>query len=154
MKNYLLVASFVLVSFSTIFGQKKQEDIKKLFSIMQSEKMMDAMYENIVSSFSEYAKTQFSDESGADKMEDYLKFVMEESKAMLKRLMEEDMVSIYDGYFSEKEIDDLIEFYQSSTGKKFLKSSPDIMKETMDIMLTKYLPEMQSRLMEKLEEMK
>ncbi|MFA7274620.1 MAG: DUF2059 domain-containing protein [Crocinitomicaceae bacterium] len=154
MKNYLLVASFVLLSFSTIFGQKKQEDIKKLFSIMQSEKMMDAMYENLVSSFSEYAKTQFGEESGADKMEDYLKFVMEESKAMLKRFMEEDMVSIYDSYFSEKEINDLIEFYQSSTGKKFLKSSPDIMKETMDIMLTKYLPEMQSRLMEKLEEMK
>ena len=154
MKNYLILASFVLLSVTTIFSQNKQEDIKKLFSIMQSEKMMDAMYENIVTSFSEYAKTQFGDESGADKMEDYLKFVMEESKAMMKKLMEEDMVSIYDSYFSEKEIKDLIEFYQSSTGKKFLKSSPDIMKETMDIMLTKYLPDMQKRLMEKLEEMK
>lgn len=154
MKNYLLAASFILLSFTPILGQKKQEDIKKLFSIMQSEKMMDAMYENIVSSFSDYAKTQFGDESGGDKMEEYLKFVMEESKAMLKSLMQEDMVSIYDSYFTEKEINDLIEFYQSSTGKKFLKSSPDIMKETMDIMLTKYLPDMQKRFMEKLEEMK
>lgn len=154
MKTYLLTIFILFTSANFSFGQTKQDRIKKLLSVMQSEKMVDAMYDNIVSSFSEYGKSQFGNESDGKQFEKYMSFVMEESKTILQRFLEEDMVSIYDSYFSENEINDLIEFYQSSTGKKFLKTSPDIMKETMDIMLTKYMPDMQKRIAEKLEEMK
>ena len=56
------------------------------------------------------------------------------------------MLAIYDKYYTEKDIKDLVAFYKSSAGQKMVKVSPDLNKEIMTILLTKYVPEIQSKM--------
>jgi hypothetical protein len=57
--------------------------------------------------------------------EEYMKEVQFED------LIDEIYVPIYDKYFTEDEIRDLLDFYKSPTGKKMLEKSPDLMRESM-----------------------
>ncbi len=43
-----------------------------------------------------------------------------------------EMVPVYDKYFSENDLRELIQFYESPVGKKFLSVAPAIMKESME----------------------
>jgi hypothetical protein len=44
-----------------------------------------------------------------------------------------EMIDLYVNNFSENEIDDMLTFYKSPTGKKFVEKMPDIMKSSMEI---------------------
>jgi hypothetical protein len=49
------------------------------------------------------------------------------------REIEELLVPIYLKYYTEKELDDMIAFYKSPTGKKMIESMPGVMQESMEI---------------------
>ncbi len=59
----------------------------------------------------------------------------------LNQLIEQISYPIYDKYFTESELRDIIEFYKSSTGKKAISVLPQIMLDSMsrtnDILLPK-----------------
>ncbi|MDA4746736.1 DUF2059 domain-containing protein, partial [Enterobacter hormaechei] len=44
---------------------------------------------------------------------------------------EELLIPIYSKYYTEKELDDIIAFYKTSTGQKVIKTMPDMTKESM-----------------------
>jgi len=79
---------------------------------------------------------------------------MEETKALSKKLINEDMVTIYDKYFTESEIQKFIDFYLSPEGKKLIEATPNMQNEIMAIMATKYMPELTTKFKNKLEESK
>ncbi|HBR14427.1 MAG TPA: hypothetical protein DD723_02655 [Candidatus Omnitrophica bacterium] len=59
-----------------------------------------------------------------------------ESKAQLEELFKaneilETLIPIYDKYYDEKELEELIRFYQSPIGQKFLEVTPKIVDESM-----------------------
>ena len=56
-----------------------------------------------------------------------------DAKEMMKSL-----VPVYDKYYSEEELKQLVNFYQSPAGKKFLEVTPEIVEETMQANI-KYL---------------
>lgn len=47
--------------------------------------------------------------------------------------MEPEILKIYDKHFTEKEVDDMLAFYRTETGKSILKKMPDVMQESMMI---------------------
>ncbi len=49
------------------------------------------------------------------------------------REIENMLIPIYLKYYSEKELDDIITFYKSPTGKKMIESMPGIMQESMEV---------------------
>lgn len=60
-------------------------------------------------------------------------------------------VAIYRDIYTEEELDGLLAFYQSPTGKVMLEKMPVVMEKTMTLMqseMMKLLPEMQKMLME------
>lgn len=71
---------------------------------------------------------------------------MESMKLIINKLMNEDMVELYNKYFSEKEINDMINFYKSETGQKMLSTSPIIMNDVMELFKTKYMPEIMNKM--------
>lgn len=87
-------------------------------------------------------------------MDDFTDAMMEEMKELSRKLNDVELVNIYDKHFTHGEIQDLIEFYESPTGKKILEKNPEITKELMSSMMTKYMPEIQKNLNKKLEELK
>ena len=45
----------------------------------------------------------------------------------------DNLVPLYDKYFTQEELESYLEFYSSDEGQKFLKTIPQIMKESVDV---------------------
>ena len=150
----LLLLTILAISFTiSAVAQDKAADLKKLFELMQTEKMIDAMMDNMIPALKQQASGQIQGDDAKEKFEKYIEFLMEESKKLSKMLVNEEMISIYDRHFSGEEIKDLIKFFESPTGKKMLEKTPEITKDLMDSMMTKYMPEFQEKLVNKIKEL-
>lgn len=69
--------------------------------------------------------------------------------------VEGQFVNIYADIFTEPELRELIQLYQTPTGKKLLTSMPDIMNRSMQItqkQLQPHLPELQQQIMARVQE--
>jgi hypothetical protein len=121
---------------------------------MNTDKMIDAMMNNIIPILKKQANEQIQGIDAKEKFDKYIEFMMNETKELSKKLINEEMVQIYDNHFTHQEIKDLIAFYESSTGQKMLKVAPEISKDLMNAMSEKYMPDFQAKLTKKLEELK
>ncbi len=153
MKKLLFLSILTITLSVSSIAQDKATDLKKLFSLMDTEKMIDGMMDNMVTVFKQQANEQFQGDDSA-KTDKYFEFVVEETKVMSKKLVNEDMVNIYDKHFTHEEVKDLIKFFESSTGKKMLDKTPEITMDLMNIIMSKHMPEFQEKLEKKLEELK
>jgi uncharacterized protein len=77
---------------------------------------------------------------------------MKRSQENALRLLNEDMVDIYDKYFTTEEIDDFATFYKSKSGQKMLSQMPAISKDVMTIMSDKYQKDFQQSIRKDVEE--
>jgi len=61
----------------------------------------------------------------------------EEKKTELRQVLDLDdvlrqLIPVYEQYFSEQDLQELIAFYESDVGRKLLKTAPLILKDSMD----------------------
>jgi len=152
MKKLLFLSILTIVFTMNSNAQDKASDLKKLFKLMDSEKMIDGMMNNMILALKQQASGQIQENGAKEKHDKYIDFMMNEVKELSKRLVNEEMVNIYDKHFTHEEIKDLIQFYESPTGKKLLEKNPEISKDLMNSMMTKYMPEFKERLTKKMEE--
>jgi len=129
MKKTIFVSIIFALTTLTAFCQTKQESIKELFSLMKTE----AMFDKLVIPFQGLQKDSISKGLTGS--------IMNSVKPMIKKFMDEDMVGIYDKYYTQQEIKDMISFYQSKTGQKILTTTADIQNEVMNIVQTKFMGE-------------
>lgn len=129
MKKIILVSIILAVTTFDAFSQTKHESIKELFSLMKTESMFD----KLMIPFQNLQKDSVSKGVTGS--------LMNSLKPMFKKIIDEDMVGIYDRYYTKKEIKDLIRFYKTKTGQKLINSAPDIQNELMSIMQAKYMSE-------------
>lgn len=130
MKKTILLSIILTVTSFTVFSQPKHESIRELFRLMKAESMFD----NIAASF------QGLDMDSTSK--GFNSSFLNAAKPLLKKIMDEDMVALYDKYYSQKEINDFIRFYKSKTGQKMINTGPELQKEIMAITQTKFVPEL------------
>ena len=154
MKKLLLITILTLSFVLTSNAQDKASDLKTLFGLMNTEKMMDGMMESILPMMKQNASENIKGDDAKEKFDKYMDFVTSETKELTNRLINEEMVLIYDRHFTHQEVKDLIQFYESKTGKKMLEKTPEIMKDLMSSMMTKYMPDLQEKMMKKLQESK
>lgn len=154
MKRLSLILILFLVSFSSSFAQDKASDLKKLFELIKSEEMVDKMTQNLIPLFRKQAEENIKGEDEKEKFNVFMDFMMGELKSMTMKMVNEDMVVIYDKHFTHQEIKDLIRFYESPTGKKMIEKTPVVMKEFMEAMMSKHLPEFKKKMAEKAAELK
>ncbi|TDD94948.1 DUF2059 domain-containing protein [Flavobacterium cellulosilyticum] len=152
MKKLILVIMICIPSLMGYSQTKKQESIKELFHVMQQDSIMDKTFSAMIPMMMNQMKSQ--DPMINNRSEELMKATMQKAKAILKKLIDEDMVAVYDKYFSQKEINDYISFYKSKSGQKYIKVTPDISKDFMSIMMEKYMPEIQKMIQDKSEEIK
>jgi hypothetical protein len=141
MKKVVFVLMFCLPVWMSAFSQTKQESIKELFHLMGNDSTIDEMI-NSVALLSDQIQGQIKDSTERFNSEEVMKSAMQIVKNKYKKMMDEDMVALYDKYFSQKEINDLIAFYKSPSGQKMIKVEPQIDKDLMAIVSQKYMPEM------------
>lgn len=152
MKEAILVIVFCVFAVSNGFAQTKQESIKQLFHIMETdsltEKMISSMFQPRID------QIQLKDSVAQVRFKAETNSMLCKIKSITNRMLNEDMVVLYDKYFSQDEINDFIRFYKSPSGQKLTKLTPDITKELMNIMVQKYLPEITKATTGKIEEKK
>jgi len=143
MKKVILAAVFCFFAFVSGYSQTKQESIKELFSVMQTDSLMAKTFNAIISGSMTNFQGITKDSAVNAATNVMIKSLMQNLKVMMKKMIDEDMVSLYDKYFTQNDINAYITFYKSPSGQKFLKVTPDLQKDLMNVMLTKYMPEIQ-----------
>ena len=118
-----ILSFFLLFLCAYSFGQQKSksEKIHQLLEVTGSGKLGVQVARNLLS---QYEKTFTS----VDK-QFWIKFSKELNPEELISLI----IPIYDKYFSEEEIDQLLAFYNTPLGIKLIKATPKIMEESMQI---------------------
>ena len=120
MKQILITLLFCGI-FTNGFSQSvsKINDIKRLLEITGSGKLGVQVGQTMISSFKQtYPNVP---------EEFWNNFLKELNSDVLINMI----IPIYDKYYSESEIKELTEFYQSALGKKVIATMPQIMQESM-----------------------
>lgn len=143
MKKVILAAVFCFFAFVSGYSQTKQESIKELFKVMQTDSLMAKTFDAIISGSMTNLRGVIKDSAANAATNVMMKSMMQNLKVMMKKMIDEDMVSLYDKYFTQNDINAYIIFYKSPSGQKFLKVTPDLQKDLMNVMMTKYMPEIQ-----------
>lgn len=129
MKKTILLSIILTITTFTVVSQTKQESIRELFSLMKTESMLDNL------------AIPFQGLQNDSTLKGLNSSFMSSFKPMFKKIMDEDMVALYDKYYSQKEINYIIRFYKSKTGQKMITTTPELQKEIMKIIQTKYMGE-------------
>lgn len=149
MKRLIGMLILISLSMTVCIAQDKKEDIKTLFQLMQSDKMIDKTMEGISSVMSQQFLGQFSeDKEILKKMTDFMET---ETKAAAKK-MRVNMMAVYEKHFTHQDIKEYIKFYQSPAGKKMLKKQPEIQKDMLEYNM-EYLPDLQEKISKIIEEL-
>lgn len=162
MKKELILAVLALMLTVTACSPKqqekskttKEEDLKELFVLIKAESMVDATMEGVTNMLKQQFAKEAKDDKAKGEMDEYFEFVMQEAGKMSKALIGNEMMPIYGKYFSHEEIKDLIAFYKTPTGQKSIELQPQISKDIMQAMMTKYMPDFQAKVKAKLKELK
>ena len=154
MKKIILATLFCSFIFFNASSQTKQESIKQLFHLMQTDSLMDKMFSSMIPQMLGQQGLQMKDSASQATFNTKMKSIMQIVKDISSKLMNEDMVVLYDKYFNQTEINDFINFYKTPSGQKMIKLTPDIQKDLMTVMMQKYMPEMQKSMKDQFEEKK
>ena len=150
MKHFLLVLTLWVAAPGYAFAQDKAADIRELFKLMQTEKMIDNTTGHMAESIRQQVKGKITDEA---KFDEYMNFVLEESRAVSKKMVYTDLVQIYDQQFTHQEIKDYISFYKTPAGQKMITLMPSIQNELMQRLSQNHMPELQAKFKDKLAEL-
>ncbi len=142
MKKLIFVLLLSIPAFLNSQAATKQENIKALFTLMQTDSMAVKMINSMMPMLTKPASS-LQDSTAQVQRSAMLQRISNVMYDITKRLINEDMVSLYDKYFTEKDINDLLVFYKSSAGRQMVKVTPDLNKDMMMILVTKYMPEIQ-----------
>jgi hypothetical protein len=124
-----------------------KEQLIKLFDVMEIEEQMGSMIAAVGSNMEQILPSNMGDVSEKQKTamadlntELYSKITTPE---FIDRYLAE-LIPIYQRHFTRSEVNDLISFYASPAGRKFLREQPILMQESIG----KILPLMQKRVQE------
>jgi hypothetical protein len=132
-----VILCFVLVVYT--HAQTKQALIKELFQVMQKDSILDRAMK---SGFPTMVKMiPIKDPQKVDSIKLDVQERLEKYKEVVNKLQEEEM-ALYDKKFTQSELEDLLAFYKSPTGQKFVRCSSEIQRELQLITTQKYMQEL------------
>lgn len=117
---------FLIMTGSLIFAQEqtispaKKEKIKTFLKLTNVLGVANQVMDNMINSYQTYYKQVPAE---------YWNELKKETSNT--KDFEELLIPIYSKYYTEKELDDIIAFYKTSTGQKVIKTMPDMTKESM-----------------------
>ena len=121
MKKNILAIAFLVFGVFTNAQSSKDVKIAELLETMGSTHAMKTSFEYMINYYKQN-NPQISSEywDNASKHVDYDELVQK-------------LIPVYSKHFTEQEIVDLLNFYNTSTGKKMIEKMPAILEESMEI---------------------
>ena len=127
MKKLLIILLFPVIFYSNSYAQTEDEykkTLKELFMISGSEENYQAAIKQMTSMFKQ-KQTNVREEI-------WCELETEFSKTSIINLV--DMLTpVYKKYMSLEDLNEMIKFYQTPIGQKFLKNNSQIMLESMQV---------------------
>jgi len=123
MKRFLVTFLFVF-HFIEIWGQSYSDKITEMMSLSGEAEQFDL----IISQLLEIQKNQSNE---LDLL--YWEKLEKVFKDSIKSSLLEGIIPIYEKHLSEQNIDDIIKFYKTESGKALIEKSPQIMTEAMNL---------------------
>jgi uncharacterized protein len=113
-----------------------KEQIQKLFDVMQirqqSHLMMDSIQKQMQAMTTQTIKARYPQITAAE-LARATKISEESLKAVPVDALLDDMVPIYQKHLTQSDVDAMIVFYSSPTGKKLMQEMPEITQEAMQV---------------------
>ncbi|MEO5997743.1 MAG: DUF2059 domain-containing protein [Chitinophagaceae bacterium] len=150
MKKLVLVAGALIACSIVCQAQMtpKKAAIKEMFNVMHQDSLMKkTMNEMTIAMAASYKNQDPNNSPGENSMEKILERNKEATQGIITKMINEDMVDIYDKHFTLEEIKDFTIFYKSKSGQQLLNKTPDITRDMMSTMMTKYMPAMRQAMM-------
>lgn len=142
MKKLLVVLILMLPAFLNAQAVTKKENIKILFHLMQTDSVVEKTMKSMLPMLMKSANLP-KDAASASRVDSVTNKMTHIMLTITNRLINEDMVELYDKYYTEQDVKQLVAFYKSTTGQKMISVTPDLNKEMMMILFTKYVPEIE-----------
>ena len=152
MKKSIVAVLFLLLPFVVQAVEPSDESIDRLLEVTQSRRTIDAMLQQMESMlkpmFEQAADTKsLSAEKRAEAEQSMASFA-EKMKPILAEALAWDKLKaqsakVYKETFSQEDIDGLIAFYESPTGKVFIEKMPLVMQKSMAGMQQRMAPLME-----------
>ena len=159
MKKIALVLFLISVSSGSYGGDgEKRANIEKLLYLTNADSVVDTIYSQI-----EKMMAKMSGQLGIKPAEQkYLDSYMAKVTQMMQEemgweKMKEPTIQIYMDNFSEKEVADMVNFYESETGRSVTNKMPKILQDSMYLsqdMMKNVFPKIQVFAQELQEELK
>jgi len=128
--NKLLSLSVFLLAFFTFSVQaevdSKAASIEKMFAIIGIDRQLTGGFEAILSVVDQQASKLNLDAKEKDELKNIYRawFDQDIDRASVKK----QMIDLYADHFTQQEIEEIIKFYQTPIGQKFLEKSPVLMQ--------------------------
>lgn len=105
--------------------------VEKLLELMSMDETVRSAIDTIFAQIqAQFAQSTEAEEEAKELFES---FRARSAKVDFKSLLEEGFIRIYAKYFTEQELEDLIAFYSTPTGRKSIEVMSDLMREGMQL---------------------
>lgn len=117
----------LLILTNTSYAKEQQiSSVERMFAVMGMDKQMTGGFEAMLPVIEQMASQLQLDDAAKEELKniyrDWFKYDFDQQAILTK------LVAVYSGSFTDKEINELIAFYETPTGQKFLAKSPQLMQ--------------------------
>lgn len=132
-KLFYIFALSSFISFSALAAeQNAQDDIDELFEVMQSDKMVDVIFQQFGAMFDNMREQMGVQPDEMPIYEKHNKKMIDLMRAEMGwEQMKGDLKAIYSQNFTAAEIAEILAFYKSPVGQSFIEKMPAITQESM-----------------------
>ena len=133
----------------------KRTEIRRLMKAARADQMGNQLLAQMMEQARQMVSARMEDNTRAKEIFDVYMTLLTEKIAEIDLV--EMSIPIYDKYLSEEEIRGLIAFYESSLGQKLLNVQPQMMQETMQVVMPetmRVVKEIQREIEERFPELK
>lgn len=147
MKNLLVLALGVLLAVSASAEQSKRESVEELLRITNADSLVDNMYAQVGQMLGGMKDQLGIQESEQEIFEAHTQKVVDLMREHMSwEKMKDPMIDIYLRHYSEQEIQDMLTFYNSPTGRSMVEKMPAVMGDSIQLsqsMLQAFMPQLQ-----------
>jgi len=136
MKKIVIVLILFVFAIANSYSQSKEESIKELFHLMQKDSIIDRTLTSMMPFL--INMTQRKDLTLTETERNSLNSKLQLARDLSTKMQIEEIV-LYDKYFSQKEILDLITFYKTQSGQRLIELTPKIQNDLRLIIQQKYM---------------
>lgn len=130
----LLLALFAISSHASADEASRKAAALKLLEASRASEMMEAVYDSMQPQFEAMAEQMGIDEAQRPVFDRHMVRVFEVMREEMNwEKMEPYMIDAYAKVYTEQELLDLVEFYESPLGQKFMTKMPEMMEVTMEM---------------------